>query len=1344
MSNYTKTTDFEAKDSLPTGDSGKIIRGAEFETEFDAISTAIATKADTAGPTFTGTLTFETISDGTIGVTAFVDEDDMSSDSATLVPTQQSVKAYVDSQVGANNELSEILANGNTTGGTNIVFGDSASVSDDRLVFGDGSDLQIYHSGVHSYIDDAGTGNLTLRGNASVRVEKYEGEILADFAADGAVSLYHDNSVKIATTSTGVNVTGNVAVSGTVDGRDVATDGTKLDGIEAGATADQTAAEIRTLVDSATDSNVFTDADHTKLDGIEANATADQTAAEIRTLVEAATDSNVFTDADHTKLDGIEAGADVTDTTNVTAAGAVMDSELTNETAVKSLNQGVATTDSPTFAGLTTTANVSFGDNDKAVFGAGSDLQIYHDGSHSYIKDNGTGNLRLQGATTVQITDPSFTSYSAQFNPTGAATLYYNNSAKLATTSTGIDVTGNATFGDNGKAIFGAGSDLQIYHDGSNSYVEDTGDGALFLKTNGAGVFLYSGSEALATFNLNGASNLYYDNGLKLSTTSTGIDVTGTVTADGLTVEGTGFAGMNIQAGASSLAAIDFGDSADTNIGGINYNNANDTLNLRAGNLNRLTVASNGDINFYEDTGTTAKLFWDASAERLGIGTTSPDSALMVTDGSNYTLRIGYLGTSQNYIDVDTHVFRSANATERMRIDSSGQVGINTTSNQFGEKLSVNGFTANVSGSVVGLTGANSDGSIFGSYSNHPALFRTNNTERMRIDASGNVGIGSTSPVTFGANTQGLTLNGTATGQHITWQTGGTSKAFAYISGNNFLIGSEATGGNTIFNSAGSERMRIDSSGNLLVNSTALNNWNNSAVKMRVDSGIQLGAYSAIAEDLLDADSLSLVSDSTENICFGQYNTTTQTYNENMRIDSSGNVGIGSTSPDSALVVQGGQGTYAQIKDGTVTTLLQARGQDSIGVTGTLSNHGFGFFTNSAERMRIDASGNLLVGKTNNTLSNDGTVIRTGGEILVTNTSDIVANFNRTGTDGSIVTYYKDGSTVGSIGASGGLLVIGDSDCGIAFEDGTTNHIYPWNVSGGAANDNAISLGSSSARFKDLYLSGNAYVGNAVTSSTDGSSDLKLEGNQHIFRRGSAGSYAEQARIDSSGNLLVGTTDAAPWDNTGSASGAALRADGRFSGAVVNGEVILLNRLATDGTIADFRKDGTSVGSIGTESGYLAVGSSHGQSGYLGFRSNMVYPSTSTGGNRDDIIDLGGSSQRFDDIYATNGTIQTSDRNEKQDIEALSDAEQRVAVACKGLLRKFRWKSSVAENGDDARIHFGIIAQDLQAAFEAEGLDAGRYAMFISTTWTDEESGEERTRMGVRYSELLSFIIAAI
>ena len=133
-------------------------------------------------------------------------------------------------------------------------------------------------------------------------------------------------------------MTGAITTNSTFDGRDVATDGTKLDAIEASATADQTAAEIRVLVESASDSNVFTDADHTKLNAIEASATADQSNAEIRTAVEAATDSNVFTDADHTKLNAIEASADVTDTTNVTAAGALMDSEVTNLAEVKAFD----------------------------------------------------------------------------------------------------------------------------------------------------------------------------------------------------------------------------------------------------------------------------------------------------------------------------------------------------------------------------------------------------------------------------------------------------------------------------------------------------------------------------------------------------------------------------------------------------------------------------------------------------------------------------------------------------------------------------------------------------------------------------------------------------------------------------------------------------------------------------------------------------------------------------------------------------------------------------------------------------------------------------------------------
>lgn len=172
---------------------------------------------------------------------------------------------------------------------------------------------------------------------------------------------------------------------------------------------------------------------------------------------------------------------------------------------------------------------------------------------------------------------------------------------------------------------------------------------------------------------------------------------------------------------------------------------------------------------------------------------------------------------------------------------------------------------------------------------------------------------------------------------------------------------------------------------------------------------------------------------------------------------------------------------------------------------------------------------------------------------------------------------------------------------------------------------------------------------------------------------------------------------------------------------------------------------GVSAGGVSVSTyGGLLVGNQTNALMFNSFMGNNIYPATGSGSPRDDVIDLGVINTRFDDVYATNGTIQTSDRNEKQDIEELSEAERRVAQACKGLLRKFRWKSAVAEKGEDARVHFGIIAQDLEDAFTAEGLDAGKYAMFIKGSWVDEETQEERTRLGVRYSELLAFIIAAL
>ena len=176
----------------------------------------------------------------------------------------------------------------------------------------------------------------------------------------------------------------------------------KLNAIEDSATADQTASEIRTLVDSASDSNVFTDADHSKLDGIEASATADQTDAEIRTAVEAASDSNVFTDADHSKLDGIEASADVTDTANVTSAGALMDSELTSIADVKALDQSVISGASPTFG----TANMSDASNKRFMTDA-QETKLDSVESNADVTD--TANVTSAGALMdSEVTNLSF------------------------------------------------------------------------------------------------------------------------------------------------------------------------------------------------------------------------------------------------------------------------------------------------------------------------------------------------------------------------------------------------------------------------------------------------------------------------------------------------------------------------------------------------------------------------------------------------------------------------------------------------------------------------------------------------------------------------------------------------------------------------------------------------------------------------------------------------------------------------------------------------------------------------------------------------------------------------
>jgi len=819
-----------------------------------------------------------------------------------------------------------------------------------------------------------------------------------------------------------------------------------------------------------------------------------------------------------------------------------------------------------------------------------------------------TGNITTLNSTTVDTTSLEVTNLKAKdgtsagsiADSTGVVTIassvltttdinggsidgaVLGGSSAAAITGTSITGTsfvssGNMTFGDNDKAIFGAGSDLQIYHNGSHSIIADAGTGHLKLLAADLRINNAADTETFIAAYENSKVDIYYDNSVKLTTTSTGIDVTGTATMDGLTVDGDASVitlnntDTSLSLG-QTLGEIKFNqnDPSDQGVGTVasievenrgaiaGYGQFNFKTGSATSLLDRLSITEGGDISFYEDTGTTAKFFWDASAESLGIGTTSPARSIHV-----------------------------AQSVPSLRLEDTDVASL------YGEIVQL---------STGDLSFRADQGNVQASTS---ISFSTDGTEKVRIDSSGNVGIGTSSP---------------------------------------------------------DEKLEIED-GNIKITNTVSN-----------ESRI--------------------------------YFTHTTTANRRAYIG-------------------------ALETDGNGSSLIFAPNPN--GFDGT-------------EAMRIDSSGNLLVGKTTaDSGATAGIETNNNGRINATRDGSIAGVFNRLTSDGDIVQFRKDGTTVGSISSvatgkigfygSGGTGAVIDSSGNVGIgTDSPSNKIHAY-----------VSSGSIQTLLKLENASTTAASGTKISFTEGGTERAAIisqinSGTTPYLSFTNNGS--ERMRIDSSGNLLVGKTAVALG-----VVGVEVKPNGEVRATTDGSFGLQLNRLTSDGTLVDFRKDGTTVGSIGSASGaYLTVGNN--TSGLMfvdaGSPHSIRPHNVSTNLPSDDNLDFGASSARFQDIYATNGTVQTSDRNEKQDIESLSEAEQRVAVAAKALLRKFRWKSAVEEKGDDARIHFGIIAQDLQAAFEAEGLDAGRYAMFIHSTWTDEETGEERSRMGVRYSELLAFIIAAI
>jgi len=198
---------------------------------------------------------------------------------------------------------------------------------------------------------------------------------------------------------------------------------------------------------------------------------------------------------------------------------------------------------------------------------------------------------------------------------------------------------------------------------------------------------------------------------------------------------------------------------------------------------------------------------------------------------------------------------------------------------------------------------------------------------------------------------------------------------------------------------------------------------------------------------------------------------------ERLRIDSSGNVGIGdgTLSPSSMLHIY---------KSGATADLaLQSAGASGRKhILQSKTDGALAFYDNNAatERMRIDSSGNLQLGKTASGIGTNGITLYGDGAIGAadfTRDGGRTLALNRKTSDGDILEFRKDGSTVGSIRSiAGPQIAIGGTTDGLAFYSGG-NQIYPCNMSTGGDRDATIDLGYASSRWKDFYLSGGVYLG---------------------------------------------------------------------------------------------------------------------------------------------------------------------------------------------------------------------------------------------------------------------------
>ena len=548
-----------------------------------------------------------------------------------------------------------------------------------KLEIGAGQDLQLYHDGSHSYANNS-TGFFHIRSGSAIRLQKSDGEPMIYAIPDGAVELYHDNAKKLETTSSGITVTGmlNFAAAGTPnislrdngkialgqgDDLQLYHDGTnsyiasnqgelRLTGANGTIRIRPTTAENSIVAAPNAGVELYHDNSkkfETESFGATLSGNLDVNSGDVKIQTDnrkvtfgAGADLQIYHNGTHNYLDSsngniylrvnstenaikctengnVEISYDGTKKFETTSGGVNVIGALTvNGSAI---NTDLVSDTTPQLGGNldTNDKNIVFADSDggsgtdnRAVFGASSDLQIYHDGGGSKITHANTGDLVINNTSgdtwlgtngVLRVSNASNNGYMAKFVENGTAELYYDGSKKLETQADGVLVSGkiqaNGHFylTDSYKAQFGSSQDLQIYHDGSNSFIHDTGTGKLLIRTSQLQLeddanypFMYGIKDAEV--------QLFYDGSKKLETTTYGAKINNSGSYASLIVGSTTGDGAYVYLDGDAngdASGSDYGYIGMTNQGVIRIHNyKNEDIEFANNNTVRARFTSSG------------------------------------------------------------------------------------------------------------------------------------------------------------------------------------------------------------------------------------------------------------------------------------------------------------------------------------------------------------------------------------------------------------------------------------------------------------------------------------------------------------------------------------------------------------------------------------------------------------------------------------------------------------------------------------------------------------------------------------------------------------------------------